>query len=197
MSAPARTVGTDTNVPLRMSWARFVLSLVTSVLRLFLSSIKCTGSSAAERRTLNREGPGSNPIYYLFDGWVFLISTMPQFTQLYKMGTWLFTMVEISEWIVFVQYLQHGWMLPRMSSWCWNKQVRQGVKHKAIWAVRWTGYRSKQEHTFYQLLKCKRLHVAEQYSHLWVQWTVKLWVIFSIILSFFFQQTSFHNSWFW
>ena len=42
------------------------------------------GRSAVERRTRNRESPGSNPPLLLFQSWgIFVLSMMPQFTQLY------------------------------------------------------------------------------------------------------------------
>ena len=43
------------------------------------------GSSAVECRTRNQGSPGSNPLCYRFEDWVFLFSPLtPQLTQLYK-----------------------------------------------------------------------------------------------------------------
>ena len=48
------------------------------------------GSSAVERRTLNRGSPVSNPLCYSFElGSIFVHCATPQFTQVYK------TVVEI------------------------------------------------------------------------------------------------------
>ena len=73
----------------------------------------------------------------------FVLSAMPQFIQLWKLVPsyrrwWKY------EWIVF------AWLewLPQKSSWCQTEQVCQGVKCKALWTVKRTGYMHYIKHTF-------------------------------------------------
>ena len=77
---------------------------------------------------------------------IFVLSTMPQLTQLYK---WVSGCRQEwkCEWLVFVQRLRHGWKLLRevhlVSDW---KEVCRGVKCKALWAIQRTRYSDKLEH---------------------------------------------------
>ena len=101
------------------------------------------GSSAVECQTLNRESPDSNNLCCWLDGsWgIFVISTMPQFNQLYKwvVGLWVNSLRAVTvAWLNVFQRSRVGVGM--------NRSARGGVKHKALWAVRRTGYRRISNH---------------------------------------------------
>ena len=99
------------------------------------------GSSAVECRTRNQGSPGPNPPLLPFQSLgIFILSTMPQFTQLYK------RVPGYRQWwkceqIVIARNCCVARMLPReaelVSEWT---GLPGEEKCKALWAVQRTGY---------------------------------------------------------
>ena len=93
-------------------------------------SVECSGS-AVECRTRNQESPGSNPVCCYFEDWPFSFSPRrPSSLSCINEYLAIGSGENASEWSSCSMY--HGW---EKSSWCWNEQLCQGVKCKALWAV--------------------------------------------------------------